>query len=146
MKRYFMATAEAVLLVLEAASIGDGGETFVLDMGEPIKIEDLAKEMIRLSGYEPGVEIPIVYTGLRPGEKLFEEFIGDSEDLEKLKFEKIFKLKKTQVWDEPALFGFVERLKNVSESRDPNGDIVEIFQQLVPTYTPNRGDGNALRW
>ncbi|MGB2964899.1 MAG: nucleoside-diphosphate sugar epimerase/dehydratase, partial [Anaerolineales bacterium] len=93
MKRYFMATSEAVLLVLEAAAAGEGGETYVLDMGEPIKIVDLAMDMIRLSGYEPDVDIPIVYSGLRPGEKLFEELLGAEEGSEPTEHAKIYKVR-----------------------------------------------------
>ncbi len=88
MKRYFMAISEAVLLVLEAAATGQGGEAYILDMGNPVKIDDLARDMIRLSGLEPDVDIPIVYTGLRAGEKLFEELIGSAEDSEKTENEK----------------------------------------------------------
>jgi len=102
MKRYFMATAEAVLLVLEAAAAGNGGEVFILNMGEPVKIEDLAKEMIRLYGYEPGVDIPIIYTGVRPGEKLFEELFGQTET-EKMNFEKIYKVIPNQSLGESEL-------------------------------------------
>ncbi len=97
MKRYFMATSEAVLLVLEAAAVGEGGEAYVLDMGEPIKILDLAREMIRLSGHEPDVDIPIVFSGLRPGEKLFEELLGAEEGSEPTEHARIFKARNPKV-------------------------------------------------
>jgi len=88
MKRYFMITSEACLLVMQAGTIGQGGEIFVLDMGQPIKILDLAQEMIRLAGYKPDIDIPIVFTGIRPGEKLFEEIVTENES--PTKHEKIF--------------------------------------------------------
>ena len=88
MRRYFMSTPEACLLVLEAGAIGRGGEVFVLDMGKPIKIVDLAKEMIRLSGYEPDQDIPIVFVGPRPGEKFFEDILTAEEGTEATKNEK----------------------------------------------------------
>jgi FlaA1/EpsC-like NDP-sugar epimerase len=146
MKRYFMAIAEAVLLVLEAAAIGEGGDTYILDMGEPVRIEDLAREMIRLSGYEPGSEIPIVYSGLRPGEKLFEDLFGKTEELEPMKFDKIFKLKKLQTWEEGPLFELIGRLRDASEGGGSKGEIVDILRKLVSTYKPDPSDGRALHW
>ena len=88
MKRYFMITSEACLLIMQAGAIGQGGEVFVLDMGQPVKILDLAKEMIHLAGYKPDVDIPIVFTGIRQGEKLFEEILTENES--PTKHEKIF--------------------------------------------------------
>ena len=146
MKRYFMAVNEAVLLVLEAAAVGRGGEVFVLDMGEPVKIEDLAKEMIRLSGFEPGAEIPIIYTGLRPGEKLFEELFGGAEDMEPLKFEKIFKLRRRESVDEKTLLADVDRLRDLCAVGCSKKDIVEIFRRVVPTYRPDMEDAATLHW
>lgn len=79
MTRYFMTIPEAALLVMEAGAVGDGGEIFMLDMGHPVKILDIAKEMIRLAGYRPDIDVPIVFTGTRPGEKIFEEIVSDEE-------------------------------------------------------------------
>jgi FlaA1/EpsC-like NDP-sugar epimerase len=94
MCRYFMTIPEAVQLVLQAAALGAGGETFLLDMGEPVKIVDLAKDMIQLSGLEVGADIDIVFTGLRPGEKIFEELYSSSEEFERTEHEKVFRLRR----------------------------------------------------
>ena len=91
MQRYFMLISEACLLVMQAQAMGSGGEVFVLDMGSPVKIIDLAKEMIRLSGFEPDKDIAIVFTGVRPGEKLFEEILTAEEGVVATKNHKIFK-------------------------------------------------------
>jgi FlaA1/EpsC-like NDP-sugar epimerase len=90
MTRYFMTIPEAALLVTEAGALGAGGEIFLLDMGKPVKILDLAHEVIRLSGLEPDRDIPIVFTGIRPGEKIFEELLTDEEDTQATKWEKLF--------------------------------------------------------
>ena len=90
MQRYFMLTSEACLLVMQAGAMGIGGEVFVLDMGKPIKILDLAKEMIRLSGFEPDKDIAIIFTGIRPGEKLFEEILTAEEGIISTCNQKIF--------------------------------------------------------
>jgi FlaA1/EpsC-like NDP-sugar epimerase len=89
-KRYFMTIPEAVQLVLESSLYAKGGDIFVLDMGEPIMIKDLAESMIRLAGFEPHEDIKIVYTGLRPGEKMFEELVLDSNVISKTANQKIF--------------------------------------------------------
>ena len=86
--RYFMTISEACQLVLEAGSMANGGEIFVFDMGAPVKISDLAKKMIQLYGYIPNIDIPIKYTGLRPGEKLYEELLVDGENSVKTYHEK----------------------------------------------------------
>ena len=88
--RYFMTIPEAVSLVLQAGAYAKGGEIFVLDMGDPVRIDDLARNMIRLSGFEPDVDIPIVYTGLRPGEKLYEELLLQEEGMERTQNEMIY--------------------------------------------------------
>jgi FlaA1/EpsC-like NDP-sugar epimerase len=98
--RYFMTIPEACQLILQTASIGTGGEIYALDMGEPVKIRDLAEQMIRLAGKKPGSEIPIVYTGLRSGEKLFEELFHPLENYCATTHAKIFLAQHREVsWD-----------------------------------------------
>jgi FlaA1/EpsC-like NDP-sugar epimerase len=97
MTRYFMSIPEASQLVMQAGAIGNGGEIFVLDMGEPVKIVDLAKDMIRLMGLKAGEDIDIAYTGLRPGEKIHEELVSHTEGIEKTFHEKIMLVKTPSV-------------------------------------------------
>ena len=117
MKRYFMTTPEACLLVLQAGELGQGGEVFVLDMGEPVKILDLAKAMIKLSGFEPDKDIPIVISGMRPGEKLFEEILTAEEGILATNNQKIFiaKLSQTNV---QKLQSGLEKLKIFAKNQE----------------------------
>ncbi len=110
-KRYFMTIPEAVQLVLQAGSLGTGGEIFILDMGEPVKIVDLAKRMISLSGYEPDKDIKIKYIGLKPGEKMFEELILNKENSDKTKYEKIF-IEKPEKINLQKLMSHINKIKN----------------------------------
>ena len=135
MKRYFMSTSEAVLLVLEASAVGEGGEVFVLDMGDPIKIIDLAKEMIRLSGYEPDVDIPIVFTDIRPGEKLFEQILSAEEGVESTDYEKILKTKRAETESAGTLKEKMNNLIEISSHRNRN-EMVKLLKEIVPTYKP----------
>jgi len=130
MKRYFMVTAESCLLVMQAGAIGQGGEVFVLDMGQPIKIVDLAREMIRLAGYQPDVDIPIVFTGIRHGEKLFEEIMTDKET--PTKHEKIFIAQLSQI-NEEKLIQCLESFKQALEKID-KAAIINTLKDLVPMY------------
>ena len=129
--RYFMTIPEAVSLVLQAGTYARGGEIFVLDMGEPVKIDDMARRLIRLAGYEPDVDIDIVYTGLRPGEKLFEERLMDEEGL-KTTENKLISIAEPIPMDDKA---FEEGLRRLDEaSKDESEDIRAIVAEYVKTY------------
>lgn len=129
--RYFMTIPEAVSLVLQAAYYAHGGEIFVLDMGEPVKIDDMARNLIRLSGYVPDEDIKIEYTGLRPGEKLYEELLMDEEGMTETENELIFIGKPIEMDDED----FREKLRLLDEaSRMESDKIKEIVSEIVPTY------------
>ena len=132
--RYFMTIPEAVSLVLQAGAYAKGGEIFVLDMGKPVKILDLAENLIRLSGYEPYVDIPIEFTGLRPGEKLYEELLMGEEGLQDTP-NKLIHIGRPIEFDGEKLR---ERLEELYETanRDENGRIREMVKDLVPTYRP----------
>ncbi len=129
--RYFMTIPEAVSLVLQAGAYAKGGEIFVLDMGEPVRIDDMARNLIKLSGYEPDVDIPIVYTGLRPGEKLFEECLREEEGLAKTENNLIF-IGKPIEFDERQFFDQLIDLKKTAYDDDP--DMKRVVKELVPSY------------
>lgn len=132
--RYFMTIPEAVSLVLQAGAYAKGGEIFILDMGEPVKIDDLAKNLIRLSGYTLGVNMEIKYTGLRPGEKLYEELLMKEEGLQETD-NKLIHIGKTIEFDKENFFDNLEKLKE--EAYSETGNIRESLKKVVDTYHPN---------
>ncbi len=132
--RFFMTIPEAAQLVIQASCYAQGGEIFVLDMGEPVKIYNLAENIIRLSGYEPGVDIEIVVTGLRPGEKLYEELLMSEEGLGKTTHSKIFIGKQLDI-NMDSLNNKLTLLKNAIETDDAQ-NIVSALKEAVPTYKP----------
>jgi len=134
MTRYFMTIPEAAQLVLQAGGLGNNGSVYVLDMGKPVKIEDLARGLIRLSGLEPDTDIRIVYTGIRPGEKLYEELLTAEEGTEMSEHEQIF-IAKTDALDEDTLNSLLGELFRAANLRDPKA-IRAAFSRLIPTYTP----------
>ncbi len=129
--RYFMTIPEAVSLVLQAGFYAKGGEIFVLDMGEPVKIDDMARNLIRLSGYEPGVDIEIKYTGLRPGEKLYEELLMDEEGMEDT-VNKLIHIGKPLDIDDEALMGNLIELRQACYGEAK--DIKKQVAKMVSTY------------
>ena len=140
MKRYFMTIPEAVLLVMQSGSMGDGGEVFVLDMGEPVKIMDMARDLIRLHGLEPGKDIQIEVTGLRPGEKLFEELLNAEEGVNKTGHKEIFKAICSRKLSKKELDGKIGKLFDLIHE----GDIVPIrglLQEIVPTFNYKKKQG-----
>ncbi|QDR82023.1 polysaccharide biosynthesis protein [Sporomusa termitida] len=135
MKRYFMTIPEATQLVLQAGSMANGGEVFVLDMGEPVKIVDMAKDLIELSGLQPGKDIEIRFTGLRPGEKLFEELLTAEEGTNSTCHEKIYVANLKQV-DEGQLQKALALLQ--IRERTPD-EIVRLMEEILPSYRVTRG-------
>jgi FlaA1/EpsC-like NDP-sugar epimerase len=129
--RYFMTIPEAVSLVLQAGAYAKGGEIFVLDMGEPVKILDLAENLIRLSGYKPNEDIMIEFTGLRPGEKLYEELLMDEEGLDNTENNLIHIGKPIEI-NEVKFLEQLEELKDVCP-REPQ-EIRRMIREIVPTY------------
>ena len=135
--RYFMTIPEAAQLVLEAGALARSGSIYVLDMGQPVKIMELAEKMIRFYGYEPGVNMEILITGLRPGEKLYEELMMDTEadKMQRTDHNKIFVAPPLQI----DLGVFYQQLLQLEEAAEHNDDkVVTQLQNIVPTYHPNR--------
>ena len=130
--RYFMTIPEAVSLILQAGVYAKGGEIFVLDMGEPVKIDHLARRMIRLSGYEPDVDIKVEYTGLRPGEKLFEELLMSEEGMRKTPNKLIYIGSPIEFNEE----NFIEELEALRAAENKSFDEIRAkLREIVPTYT-----------
>ena len=133
--RYFMTIPEAVSLVLQAAHYAQNGEIFVLDMGEPVKIDDMARNLIRLSGYTPDVDIMIEYTGLRPGEKLYEELLMDEEGLQNTANELIFIAQPIEMDDEV----FEQQLMHMQQACESESEnIKDLVAEVVETYRPKK--------
>lgn len=132
--RYFMTIPEAVSLVLQCGAYAEGGEIFVLDMGKPVKILSLAENLIKLSGYKPYEDIDIKFTGLRPGEKMFEELLMNEEGLEKTNNERIFIGKQIE-FDEYEFRGKLSHI--IEEAKNETSDIRQLIKDIVPTYDMN---------
>ena len=133
--RFFMTIPEAVSLVLQAGYYARGGEIFVLDMGQPVKIDDMARQLIRLSGFEPDVDIPIIYTGLRPGEKLYEELLMDEEGLQDTA-NRLIHVGRPIDMDDEAFCRQLEALERACRHNSP--DIRRCVADMVPTYHPKK--------
>ena len=132
-RRYFMLIPEAVILVLQAAALGEQGAIYVLEMGGQIKLVDLARNLIRLSGHVPEKNIPIQFIGLRPGEKLEEELIGENERAVPSPIDKILRIQSTQSLDQKFLTNILSKLEDV-QILGHSPSVIELLQQLVPTF------------
>ena len=139
--RYFMTISEAVSLVLEAGAMANGGEIFVLDMGKPMRILDLAENLIKLSGFIPYKDIQIVFTGLRPGEKLYEEMLMDEEGLRKTDNRKIYIGAPLRL-NNQTFFDHLMALKQIAYSNN-SGNLVQALTDMVPTFHHHR-DENGM--
>lgn len=141
--RYFMTIPEACQLVLEAGSMGNGGEIFVFDMGQPVKIADLARKMIKLSGLEPDDDIKIEYSGLRPGEKLYEELLNNAENTLQTYHEKIL-IAKTRTIEYSSLSIQIDALIGPAKKQESVTSVVSAMKQLVPEFISNNSEFEKL--
>ena len=133
MKRYFMTIPEAAQLVIQAGAMGNGGDVFILDMGDPVSIYHVAEELIRLSGLEPDKDIPIVISGRRPGEKLFEELLTAEEGTTATIHEKIYSARITGKIDKEYLEK-IDSLISLAREDKNSGQALSLLKELVPTY------------
>jgi len=140
--RYFMTIPEACQLVIEAGVMGMGGEIFVFDMGSPVKVVDLAEKMIRLSGKQPGIDIDVVFTGLRPGEKLFEELLSNKENTLPTYHEKIL-IAKVMEYDFPVVNDKIQKLIH-SASKHYTYETVALMKDLVPEFISKNSSFESL--
>ncbi len=136
--RYFMTIPESVQLIMQAGAMGKGGEIFILEMGEPVRIVDLARDMITLCGLEPDRDIKIIFSGLRPGEKLYEELLTDSEEIKSTLHEKIYVAGREEV-DEMTLMAKLDQLSHILEEDGFTLKIVEKVKEIVPDFEPEKG-------
>jgi FlaA1/EpsC-like NDP-sugar epimerase len=142
MTRYFMTIPEAVQLVLQAAALGDQGEVFVLDMGDPVRVSDLAMDLIRLSGLEPGVDIEVNFTGVRPGEKLFEELFFKGAHVVPTDHPKILRARDSESASHNA--ATVAALIRAASENQSGGQIRRLLQTLVPEYSGDLDTGDYM--
>ncbi|TXD47376.1 polysaccharide biosynthesis protein, partial [Polaribacter sp. IC063] len=140
--RYFMTIPEACRLVLEAGTMGEGGEIYIFDMGESVKIFDMAKRMISLSGLKYPEDINIKITGLRPGEKLYEELLADGENTVQTYHEKIM-IAKTQKVNNERVVALIENL-SFKKNKLTNAEIVGLIKEIVPEYVSNNSKYEKL--
>jgi FlaA1/EpsC-like NDP-sugar epimerase len=142
MTRYFMTIPEAVQLVLQAAALGDRGEVFVLDMGEPVRVYDLAIDLIRLSGLEPEADIEVNFTGTRPGEKLYEELFFKGAHVVPTDHPKILRARDSEAAS-PSSETVAMLIRAAKENR-PSGQIRRLLASLVPEYSGNLDTGEFM--
>jgi len=133
MTRYFMTIPEAVRLVIQAGAVGKSGDVYLLDMGKPVKILDLAEDMIRLNGYEPNIDIQVVFTGIRPGEKMHEQLASSSEQVTPSKHEGLNVVKTDQAMSQKEINHLMGRLRRYVDELD-GGALISLFQETIPGY------------
>ncbi len=121
--------------MLQAVTLAKGGDIFALEMGEQVKILDLARNLIRLSGFVPGEEIPIVFNGPRPGEKLSEELVGEDEEVEPASVDGILRIRRRTVLEQSLLVPKIHQVEKLAAAGDTSG-VLELLRAIVPTYHP----------